>query len=112
MGAGVGLKWELLKVADVRAEIGRVASLLVALACLLIAHLFGSREVLHLAITVVVLPLGCIWYGNEIGSFVGMSAHEEGGAGKIAGALITAAGWIALFAMLAIVVFFAFGRPQ
>lgn len=97
---------------DVRAEIGRVASLLVALACLLTAHFSGSRETLHLAITVVVLPLGCIWYGKEIGSFVGMSASEEGGAGNIVGTFITAAGWTALFAMLAMVVFIAFGRLQ
>lgn len=100
------------KVGDVRAEVGRLASLLVALACLVLAHLSGSRETLHLAITVVVIPLGCIWYGNEIGSFVGMSANEEGGAGNVAGALITVAGWAVLFAMLAMVVFFAFGRPQ
>jgi hypothetical protein len=99
-------------VGDARAEVGRVVSLLVALACLVMAHLSGNRETLHLAMTVVVIPLGCIWYGNEIGSFVGMSANDEGGAGKVAGALITVAGWAALFAMLAMVGFFAFGRPR
>ncbi|PWB53759.1 MAG: hypothetical protein C3F18_07165 [Nitrosomonadales bacterium] len=87
-------------------------SLLAALACLVMAHLSGSRETLHLAITVVVIPLGCIWYGYEIGSFVGMSANEEGGAGKVAGALITVAGWAILIAMLAMIGFFAFGRPH
>lgn len=95
-----------------RAEIGRAVSLLVALACLVVARFFGSGEAFHLAVTVVVLPLGCIWYGNEIGSFVGMSAHGEGDVGNIVGVLITVAGWAVLFTMLAIIVFFALGRSR
>lgn len=93
-------------------EISRAVSLLAALACLALAYFFGSSEVFHLAITVVVLPLGCIWYGSEIGGFVGLSADEEGGAGNVVGALITVAGWAVLFTMLAIIVFFAFGSSR
>ncbi|MDP2783822.1 MAG: hypothetical protein Q8O38_04420 [Sulfurimicrobium sp.] len=87
-------------------------SLLVALACLVMARFFGSGEAFHLTIAVVVLPLGCIWYGNEIGGFVGMSANGEGGVGNVVGVLITVAGWTVLFTMLAIIVFFALGRSR
>lgn len=93
-----------------RAEIGRVASLLVALACLVVAYFYGSGETFHLALVVVVLPLGCIWYGDEMGGFVGVRANEEDGIGSIAGAFITIVGWVVLLAMLAIIVFIAFGR--
>jgi len=90
-------------------EIGRAVSLLMALACLVIAHFFGSGEAFHLVVIVVVLPLGCIWYGNEIGSFAGMPASGEGGVGNVVGVIITVVGWVVLFAMLAIIVFSAFG---
>lgn len=91
------------------AEIGRAASLLTALACLVMAYFSGNSGVFHLAITVVVLPLGCIWYGNEIGGFANMSSDGEGGTGHIVGALITVAGWAVLLAMLAAIAFSAFG---
>lgn len=67
------------------------------------AHFTGRGEVFHFAVIVVVLPLGCIWYGNEIGGLVGMSANGESGDGNIIGALITFAGWVALLAMLVII---------
>lgn len=94
------------EVGGARPEIGRAVSILVALACLVIAYLFWSREVFHLVITVVVLPLGCIWYGSEIGSFAGVSPEGGGGSDNIVGAFITIAGWVVLAAMLAIIVFF------
>ncbi|MDZ7656524.1 MAG: hypothetical protein U0997_11320 [Sulfurimicrobium sp.] len=96
------------KAVDVKAEAGRVASLLVALACLAIAYFFGSSEVFHLSVAVVVLPLGCIWYGTEIGSFVGMSANGESETGSFFGVLVALVGWVALFAMLASIVFLSF----
>lgn len=96
-------------VGGVRAEIGRAVSILVALACLVIAYFLRSGEVFHLAITVVVLPLGCIWYGNEIGGFVGMTTTGEDGVGNVVGALITVVGWVVLFAMLAAIVYYAVG---
>lgn len=100
------------KAGGVLAEISRAVSLLAALACLATAYFFGSGEVFHLSIIVVVLPLGCIWYGSEIGGFVGMSADGEGGAGNVVGALITVTGWAVLFAMLATIVFIAFGSSR
>lgn len=97
---------------EVGTEIKRMASLLVAFTCLVITFFFGSRETLHLAVTVVVLPLGCIWYGGEIGSFVGMSADEKDGTSNITGALIAGAGWVVLFSMLGMAAYVALGGWQ
>lgn len=90
-------------------EIGRALSLLVALSCLIVAYLYGSSEMFHLGIVIVVLPLGCIWYGNEIGGFVDMSASEEGGADNFTGMLITVTGWVSLLIMLLVIVLNASG---
>lgn len=78
-------------------------SILVALAGLATAYFFASGEVFHLAIVLVVLPLGCIWYGDDIGGFVGASADREPGAGDAVGVLIVVAGWVVLLGMLAII---------
>ncbi|MBY0576734.1 MAG: hypothetical protein K2P67_09100 [Gallionellaceae bacterium] len=94
------------------AEINRAASLLAALVYLITAYFFGSSEAFHLAVIIVVLPLGCIWYGNEIGSFADMSADGEGEAGNVVGTLITISGWIVLLAMLAAIVFSASGNSR
>lgn len=97
------------KTGSTLAEISRALSLLLALACLVAAYFSRNGETFHLAVTVVVLPLGCIWYGNEIGSFTGMSANGEEEAGNVVGALITIGGWAVLLAMLA---FSAFGSSR
>ena len=82
-------------------DAGRVVSILVAIVCMAVAHFLVKHEILHLAIAVLVLPLGCIWYGSEIGFFVGQPATEEGGPGNAIGAAIKIFGWIILFAILA-----------
>jgi len=84
-----------------RLDAGRVASILVAIVCMAVAHFLVKHEILHLAIAVLVLPLGCIWYGSEIGFFVGMSATGEDNPGNAIGTAIKIVGWIILFAILA-----------
>ncbi|MEW5943107.1 MAG: hypothetical protein AB1710_04535 [Pseudomonadota bacterium] len=92
-----------------KGEIGRIVSLLVAIASLAIAYFFGKGGTFHLALTVLVLPLGCIWYGSEIGGFVGAPVDGEVKRGNIAGTLITVAGWVVLFAILAGLILSALG---
>lgn len=82
-------------------DAGRVASILVAIVCMAVAHFLVKHEILHLAIAVLVLPLGCIWYGSEIGFFVGMPAAGKDGPGDTVGTAIRIVGWIVLFAILA-----------
>ena len=86
---------------DTRYEIARIISVLVALVGLAIA--FGSPNVgvFHFTLAFVVLPLGCIWYGREIGGF---TADAQDDADNPVGTLITYLGWITLFGMVAVLV--------
>lgn len=93
------------KATGISTEINRVASLSASLACLAAAYLSGSIEVFHLAITIVVLPLGCIWYGSEIGDFAAMQTDGGREVGNAIGTFIVVAGWVVLVLMLAIIVF-------
>jgi len=83
---------------DTPFEIGRVISVLVALVGLVLAYWFSSAGVFHFAVAFVVLPLGCIWYGKEIGSFATAEAED---AHNPIGSLITYTGWIVLSIMVA-----------
>ena len=112
LGIKCGIVWKRFGIMCLRAEIGRAVSILVAIACLAITYFFGRSAVFHLAIAFVVIPLGCIWYGNEIGGFIGTSANEEASTGYFAGAVITITGWAVLISMFAFIVFFALGRSQ
>lgn len=78
-------------------EIARGISLLVALAGLAIAYRSPDDWIFHFALAFVVIPLGCIWYGKEIGSF---SMSEENAGQNPLGLMITLLGWILLVGML------------
>jgi len=82
-------------------ELGRVVSVLAALVGLILAYLAPNTGVFHFTLAFVVLPLGCIWYGREIGSF---STSEEDGTYNPVGALITYTGWTVLVVMDGILV--------
>ena len=89
------------EVESARLDSGRVASILVAIGCMAVAHFLVKHEILHLVIGVLVLPLGCIWYGDEIGFFVGMSSTGEDSADNGIATIINMVGWIFLLAILA-----------
>jgi hypothetical protein len=86
---------------DTQLEIGRVISVLIALVGLAIAYRSPSVGVFHFTLAFVVLPLGCIWYGGEIGGF---TADVEVDTPNLVGSLITYAGWITLLGMLAVLI--------
>lgn len=93
-------------------DAARALSALVALVCVIVAYFFRNGEAFHATVTIVVLPLGCIWYGNEIGDFAGASSDDDGITGKILGKLITVIGWIVLLAMLAVVITYSVGGSR
>lgn len=82
-------------------EIGRVVSVFIALTSLAVAYWFHSAGVFHITVIVIVIPLGCIWYGKEIGSFTEVA--DDGGFNPL-GSLISLTGWILLTALLLILV--------
>lgn len=85
-------------------ETSRVISILLAIAGLGVAYASLGVEVFHLMMILVVLPLGCIWYGEEIGSF---SMDEEDDSHNPIGALVTYTGWILLSVMVGVIVWLA-----
>jgi hypothetical protein len=87
-------------------EASRVISSLLAIASLGVAYALLSDGAFHLTVTLMVLPLGCIWYGEEIGSF---TVNEDDNSRNPIGALITYAGWVMLLLMAGLIVWFAMG---
>jgi cytochrome b len=85
-------------------EISRVVSILLAITGLGMAYGALGEGAFHLAAALVVVPLGCIWYGEEIGSF---TMNEENDSGNPVGVLITYSGWIALSALVAVIAWLA-----
>ena len=86
---------------DSRYEIMRGVSILIALAGLAIAYGSPQPAVFHFTLLFIVLPLGCIWFGREIGGF-SSDAQAEGF--NPVGALITYTGWCILLGMVAVLV--------
>lgn len=86
---------------DTQIEIGRVISVLIAVVGLAIAYWSPRVGVFHFALAFVVLPLGCIWYGGEIGGF---TADAEDDTPNPVGLLITYTGWITLLGMVAVLI--------
>lgn len=82
-----------------RFEIARLVSVLIALVGLAVAYWSPSAGVFHFTLVFVVLPLGCIWYGREIGGF---ATDAEDDASNPLGSLITYVGWIMLCGMDAV----------
>jgi len=73
----------------------RIASLVVAIVYLSAAVIYdGGAGALKCAIALV-LPLGCIWFGDELGQYTGKAGH-----GMISNAtpapLVAVGGWVLL----------------
>jgi hypothetical protein len=83
---------------DTRFEIMRGFSILIALFSLAIAYGSSQPAVFHFTLLFVVLPLGCIWFGKEIGGF---STDAQAAGFTPVGTLITYTGWCILLGMLA-----------
>jgi hypothetical protein len=75
--------------------ISRLFSLLVVIAYVAIALIAGAGwEVLKLA-AYLVLPLACIWFSDEMGSYSGMLL-QGGPMARTPGFLVVAGGWLLL----------------
>lgn len=80
--------------------VSQVVSILIALICASIAYFYGQPGALPVTLLVIVLPLGCIWYGQEIGSFTGKPVQGEVRSESLIGTLVVFAGWVMLIAAL------------
>ena len=74
----------------------RIISLAVAVAYIVISYFTGEKGVWFILETYLVLPLGCIWYGEELGSMAGLSLFGVDEPNDTLGIFIQALGWLLL----------------
>jgi hypothetical protein len=78
--------------------ITKILSLIISFIYLLIAYISGRGELLFKTFGIILLPLACIWFGDEIGAYMGWVGGES--ITKITarspGSLIRLMGWFLL----------------
>ena len=86
--------------------INRITSIIVAVAYLAIAYSGVGGEAALRTLLFLILPLACIWFGDEMGSFTGIMRGQYVNA-TTPGCLVTVGGWLllALPAIIGIVFF-------
>jgi len=75
----------------------RISSLLLAVTYIVIALVVGNLGDVILLIGYLVIPLGCIWFSEEVGGFTGIGAHGISISSKSPGIIIAIGGWLLLF---------------
>ena len=75
--------------------IGRVISLVVAVAYLVAAYFGGGGETAFRMGMFLILPLACIWFNEEMGSFTGVMRGQCINA-PTPGCLVAFGGWLLL----------------
>ena len=90
---------------------GRIASAVVAVFYVVLAFLMEGAETAFRVIIFLILPLGCIWYGEALGSFTGLMRGQYVNATS-PGWLVTFIGWIILLLPLIMAVFSSFSQKQ
>lgn len=73
----------------------RIASGLLALVYLALAVIFGGLEATLKCALFLLLPLACIWYADEMGSFTGTMRGQHIGS-ETPGCFVALGGWLIL----------------
>ena len=84
----------------------RKLSLAIALVYLVAALIYGGWELLLIAAIVLIMPMAMIWFGDEIGDYVG-GFHRIGKpyiTKRSPGSLVSLFGWALLLAPVVIIV--------
>lgn len=74
----------------------RLLSLVVALGYLAAAYFGGGWELVWRAAIFLILPLACIWFGDEMGSYTGIGMGRGAITSPTPGWLVAAGGWLLL----------------
>jgi len=86
--------------------VARTLSLAIALVYLVAALIYGGWELLLIAAIVLIMPMAMIWFGDEIGDYVG-GFHRIGKpyiTKRSPGSLVSLFGWALLLAPVVIIV--------
>ena len=74
----------------------RFLSLIVALGYLIAAYFGGGWELVWRAAIFLILPLACIWFGDEMGSYTGIGTGRGAITSTTPGWLVALGGWLLL----------------
>lgn len=73
----------------------RIISLIISIGYLIAAYIFGREAAAVRMLLFLVLPLGCIWYSDELGSWTGMIKGHLVTCASL-GCLVVFMGWVLL----------------
>ena len=76
-------------------SLSRIISAVIAAAYVIAAFAIGDGELVLMTVGSLILPMGCIWYGEELGNYIGLlpiPAITQ----RTPGCLVTAVGWVFL----------------
>jgi len=90
-------------------KMGKILSLFIAAAYLIFADVALGSEMFFKILIFLVFPLACIWFGSEIGGFVGFSGLGRPAITKTStSGLIRFMGWVFLLLPLLFIIIFVF----
>jgi len=73
----------------------KIISLIISIIYLVIAYMFGGGEIVLKLFLFLLIPLGCIWFGDSLSSYTGnLGVHRI--TSESPGFLIKIAGWLLL----------------
>ncbi len=76
-------------------SLSRIISAVIAAVYIIAAFAMGGGELVLMTIGSLILPMGCIWYGEQLGNYIGLlpiPAITQ----TTPGCLVTAVGWVFL----------------
>lgn len=88
-------------------ERGRVISGLLAVAYTLAAHLIWDTEAWFFLTTYMVLPLGAIWFGREVGDFATLTNLNAEVPDPLPGLIVVFIGWLLMLPPLVALIIYS-----
>lgn len=83
----------------------RILSLIIYAAYLIVAIINGDKGTWPIASVALLLPLGCIWFGDELGGYVGLASNLIFISDTTPGIFIQIIGWVFLLMPAAVLYF-------
>jgi hypothetical protein len=94
---------------------GRWISLIIAALCIIIAVMAAGLKGLLLMCMTLLLPMACIWFGDELGDLIGIGGFLSGGVSvtqSTPGVFVRFVGWLVLLVFFSIFVIWPIFRKM
>ena len=84
--------------------ISRILSIVFALGYLTIALISGDPEIIFRVAMFLILPLACIWFGDEMGQYTGVAFGRGAITSETSGGFVVFGGWLLLVVPIVIAI--------